>query len=75
MTNGIKILDLFSGIAVGRAALEQLGVNIAEHHAFEISKSAISVASYNYPDIIQHGDVTKINFDEFKGFDLLKYLA
>ena len=67
----LKILDLFSGIAVGRTALEQLGVSVAEHHAFEISKPAIGVASYNYSDIIQRGDVTKINLDEFKGFDLL----
>lgn len=71
MTNGIKILDLFSGIAVGRKAIEQLGIEVAEHHAFEIDRPAIGVATYNFPDIIQHGDVTKINFDEFAGFDLL----
>lgn len=71
MNNGIKVLDLFSGIAVGRLALEQLQIPVAEHHAYEISKSAIGVATYHFPDIIERGDVTKINFDEFAGFDLL----
>lgn len=67
----IKILDLFSGIAIGRAALSQLGISVAEHHAFEISKPAIGVATYHFPDIKERGDVTKIDFDEFAGFDLL----
>lgn len=71
MNTGIKVLDLFSGIAVGRLALEQLQIPVAEHHAYEISKAAIGVATYHFPDIIERGDVTKINFDEFAGFDLL----
>ena len=52
-------------------ALERAGIQIEEYVAFEIDKSAIQISKNNYPDIIQRGDVTKADFTEFAGFDLV----
>lgn len=71
ITTGMKVLSLFDGISVGRLALERAGIKVAEYHTFEIEKLASSVARYNWPDIVEHGNVENINYDMFKGFDLL----
>ena len=67
----IKVLSLFDGISCGKMALERAGIQIEEYVAFEIDKSAIQISKNNYPDIIQRGDVTKADFTEFAGFDLV----
>lgn len=68
---GIKVLSLFDGISCGKVALERAGIHIEEYVAFEIDKSAIQISGRNHPEIIQRGDVTKADFTEFKGFDLV----
>lgn len=70
-TKGIRVLSLFDGISIGRLALERANIKVAEYHAYEIDATALAISKYNWPDIVQRGDVTQINFDEFKGFDLL----
>lgn len=67
----MKVLSLFDGISCGKVALERAGIHIDEYVAYEIDKSAIQISKKNYPEIIQRGDVTKTDFTEFKGFDLV----
>ena len=72
LKNGLTVLSLCDGIAVGRLALEKAGLKVAQYFASEIDKRAIFVAQKNYPDIIQLGDVNNINFEVFAGnIDLL----
>lgn len=68
----IKVLSLFDGISCGRVALERAGIPVEKYYASEIDKYAIQVTQKNYPDTIQLGDVTKIDFKPFIGkIDLL----
>lgn len=67
----MKVLSLFDGISCGKVALERAGIHIDEYVAYEIDKGAIQISKKNYPEIIQRGDVTKTDFTEFKGFDLV----
>lgn len=67
----MKVLSLFDGISCGKVALERAGIHIEEYVAFEIDKSAIQISRNNHPEIIQRGDVTKADFTEFEGFDLV----
>ena len=67
----MKVLSLFDGIACGRIAFERAGIPVEKYYASEIDKYAIHVANKNFPDIIQVGDVTKLNFDDFKDVDII----
>ena len=68
----MNVLSLFDGISCGRLALERAGIKVDKYYASEIDKHAIKVTQHNYPDTIQLGDVTKIDFNQFKGkIDLL----
>lgn len=67
----MQVLSLFDGISCGKVAIERAGIPIEKYVAFEIDKSAIEISRKNHPNIIQRGDVTKADFREFKGFDLL----
>ena len=53
----MRILSLFDGIACGRVALERAGIKVDKYYASEIDKYAIQVATSNYPDIIELGDI------------------
>ena len=55
----MNVLSLFDGMSCGRIALERAGVPVANYFASEIDKHAIKVATHNYPDTKQLGDVTK----------------
>lgn len=55
----MNILSLFDGVSCGQLALTQLGFKINNYYASEIDSSAITVASSNFPRMIQLGDVTK----------------
>ena len=63
----LNVLSLFDGIATGRYCLEKAGIKVKTYYASEIDKDAIDIAMYHYPDIIQLGDVTKIDFKQFEG--------
>lgn len=69
----MKVLSLFDGISTCRLALKKLGINVEEYYASEIDKNAIVISKYNFPDIIQIGDVSKIDFSQYadKGIDLI----
>ena len=59
----MNILSLFDGISCARVALERTGIPITKYYASEIDKNAIAVATKNYPDTIQLGDVKTITND------------
>lgn len=58
-------------MACGYIAMLNAGVKIEKYDAFEIDKYAIKVATHNFPDIEEHGDVLDANFTEFNGYDFL----
>lgn len=63
----MNVLSLFDGISCGRLALERAGLSIDRYYASEIDKNAIKVTMERFPDTIQLGDVTKIDFTQFIG--------
>ena len=67
----MKVLSLFDGISCGMVALERAGIPVERYVAYEIDENAIKVSKRNYPQIEHFGDVTKADFTQYKGFDLL----
>lgn len=64
---GLRVLSLFDGIACGMQAFKELGIPIDAYYASEIEKNAIKVAISNHPEIVEIGDVTKVNFEDYVG--------
>lgn len=64
---GLRVLSLFDGIACGMQAFKELEIPIDVYYASEIEKNAIKVATANHPEIIEIGDVTEINFEDYIG--------
>ena len=67
----MEVLSLFDGISCGMVALERAGINVEKYVAYEIEPSAIKISKKNYPQIEHMGDVTKADFSQYAGFDLL----
>ena len=67
----MKVLSLFDGISCGMVAFERAGIPVERYVAYEIDENAIKVSKHNYPQIEHYGDVTKADFTQYKGFDLL----
>ena len=63
----MRDLYLFDGICCGHLAIERDGIKIDYYDAYEIEKNAIKATETNFPDVIQHGDVTKEDFTKYKG--------
>ena len=63
----INVLSLFDGISCGQVALERAGIPVGTYYASEIDSYAIEITQKNYPNTIQLGDVTQIDFTQFKG--------
>ena len=51
------VVNLFGGCEVGRLALDRLGIIPTRYYSSEIDPHAMKIASKNYPDIIQLGDI------------------
>lgn len=60
------VLSLFDGISCGQLALQKAGVKIDRYYASEIDKTAIAVTQRHFPDTIQIGDATQIDFTTYK---------
>lgn len=67
MNKGLRVLSLFDGISCGQVALERAGIPVEVYYASEIDKYAIEITQKNYPNTIQLGSVTDIDFTEFIG--------
>lgn len=64
----ITVLSLFDGMSCWRLALERAWIPIANYYASEIDKYAIQVATKNFPDIKELGDVEKLFYtDDYWG--------
>lgn len=71
---GMKVLSLFDGLSCAQQALKELGVQ-CEYYASEIDPYAIAVTQSNFPNTVQLGDVTGIQYDSFdKCLDVNNYL-
>lgn len=64
---GLRVLSLFDGIACGMQAFKEAGIEVDVYYASEIEPDAIKVATSNHPEIIEIGDVTKIDFHDYIG--------
>jgi DNA-cytosine methyltransferase len=67
----MRVLSLFDGLGGARIALNNLSIVPEVYYASEIDKYAMKVSQHNYKDIIQLGDVTKIDFNSLGRIDLL----
>jgi len=67
----MNVLSLFDGISCARIALDQLNIKVDKYYSSEIDKYAISVSQRHYPDIIQLGDIKKIDPKTLPKIDLL----
>lgn len=61
-----NVVSLFDGISCGQVALERAGKTYDKYYASEVDKYAIKITQKNYPNTIQLGDVTKIDWHKFK---------
>lgn len=52
-------------------ALKRANIPVERYVSYEIDKYANFVTAKNFPEIVQHGDVTGADFTQYKGFDLV----
>lgn len=62
----LVVLSMFDGIGTGRYVLESLGFTNVTYYAYEIDEYAKTIASKNYPDIIQLGDAFDLQRDDWE---------
>ena len=67
----MNVLNLFGGMEAGRLAMDRANISVDKYYSAEIDPYAIKIANKNHPDIIQLGDVTKINTKDLPYIDLL----
>ena len=67
----MRVLSLFDGISCGQIALNKAGFSIEKYYASEIKENAIKVTQFNFPNTIHIGDVTKLDFSDYKDVDIL----
>lgn len=70
-SKNLNILSLFDGMSCGQLALNKIGIKYNNYYASEIDKHAIKVTQSNFPNTVQLGDVTKIDFKLLPKIDLL----
>lgn len=69
----MKVLSLFDGIGCCRIALERAGVIVDKYYASEIEKNAIKIATTNYPDIIELGNIRELSTNGLDDIDLVTF--
>ena len=67
----MNVLSLFDGMSCGLIALDRLGIKVGTYYASEIDKYAIQVSKANYPEIVQLGDITKLDLSTLPQIDLV----
>jgi len=67
----MNVLSLFDGMSCGMIALDRLGIKVDNYYASEIDKYAIQVSQANYPEIVQVGDITKLDLSTLPKIDLV----
>jgi DNA-cytosine methyltransferase len=71
MACSMNVLSLFDGMSCGQIALDRLGIKVDNYFACEIDKYAMQVTQANFPNTIQLGDVTKVDFSKLPKIDLV----
>jgi len=71
ISKAINVVSLFDGCSGGNQALEMSNIKVNNYFACEIDKFAIKVTQANYPNTIQLGDVTKVDWLSLPKIDLL----
>jgi len=61
-----NIISCFDGISSLQYCLNDLGIKYDNYYASEVDKNAIAVTMHNYPNTIQLGDVSRVDFSNFK---------
>lgn len=61
----IVVLSMYDGIGTGRYCFDKLGFKDITYFAYEIDKSAMTIANSNYPDIIQCGDAFQVREEDW----------
>ena len=69
--NVLNTLNLFGGLEAGRLAMDRAELPVGKYFSAEIDPHAIKIANKNHSDIIQLGDVTKIDTKDLPQIDLL----
>ena len=69
--NSLNVLSLFDGISGAMLALKTAGIQVDNYFASEIDKYCLDVSKQNFPNIVQLGDVKKINKNKVPKIDLL----
>lgn len=69
----MKIISLFDGISAAQVAIRRLGIKEYQYYACEIDKHAIKVTQSRWPNTIQLGDVSQVDFTQFKDADLVVF--
>ena len=67
----MRVLSLFDGIGTGLLALKNAKIEVDEYYASEIETKAIETAKKNHPEIIELGDVKKIDVKRIGKIDLV----
>ena len=67
----MNVLSLFDGMSCGMIALDRLGIKVDNYYGSEIDKYAMQVSAANYPEIIQVGDITKLDLSTLPKIDLV----
>lgn len=62
----LVVLSMFDGIGTGSYVLESLGFTNVTYYAYEIDEYAKTIATKNYPDIIQLGDAFDLHRDDWE---------
>ena len=58
----MNVLSLFDGMSCGQLALQRANIKVDKYYASEIKKHAIELTQYHFPNTIQVGDITKLNY-------------
>ena len=67
----MNVLSLFDGMSCGMMALQRAGIKVDNYYSSEIDKYAMTVSAANYPEIIQVGDITKLDLSTLPKIDLV----
>lgn len=66
-----NVVSLFDGISCWMIALLKACISIGKYYSSEIDPDAILVSKYNYPNIIQVGDICSLKGEDFKDIDIV----
>ena len=59
----MNVFSAFGGLEVGLLALKELGIPVENYYSSEINKWALAISRYNFPDIINLGDIQEVKPD------------